>query len=160
MASALSYRQNCACACKTLQAQRGQTHGAGCVRQWFRTAELLEERRYENWSTHTHWCNNSEPDWTDARGPVPRLWMHSTEVRGGGGGGGGGGSVVGRMGHNNSCSNSLSNLDFNTTYGGLRRTSTKTNFMPVHEICIPVCCLRLSRQQSLMGNRRKADDVA
>ena len=89
MASALSYRQNCACACKTLQAQRGQTHGAGCVRQWFRTAELLEERRYENWSTHTHWCNNSEPDWTDARGPVPRLWMHSTEVRGGGGGGGG-----------------------------------------------------------------------
>ena len=34
-----------------------------------------------------------------------------------------GGSVVGRMGHNNSCSNWLSNLDFNTTYGGLRRTS-------------------------------------
>ena len=27
-------------------------HGAGCVRQWFRTAEPLGERRYEN--THTH----------------------------------------------------------------------------------------------------------
>ena len=30
------------------------THGAGCVRQWFRTAEPLGERRYENWNTHTH----------------------------------------------------------------------------------------------------------
>ena len=29
-------------------------HGAGCVRQWFRTAEPLEKRRYENWNTHTH----------------------------------------------------------------------------------------------------------
>ena len=36
------------------QTQRGRTHGAGCVRQWFRTAEPLGERRYENWSTHTH----------------------------------------------------------------------------------------------------------
>ena len=27
---------------------------AGCVRQWFRTAEPLGERRYENWNTHTH----------------------------------------------------------------------------------------------------------
>ena len=26
---------------KTLQTQRGWTHGAGCVRQWFRTAEPL-----------------------------------------------------------------------------------------------------------------------
>ena len=26
----------------------------GCVRQWFRTAEPLGERRYENWNTHTH----------------------------------------------------------------------------------------------------------
>ena len=41
MASALSNRQNCACARKTLQTQRGRTHGAGCVRQWFRTAEPL-----------------------------------------------------------------------------------------------------------------------
>ena len=32
----------------------GQTHGAGCVRQWFRTAEPLGERRYENWNTHTY----------------------------------------------------------------------------------------------------------
>ena len=43
---------------QTLQTQRGRTHGAGCVRQWFRTAELLGERRYENWNTHTH-CRNS-----------------------------------------------------------------------------------------------------
>ena len=33
--------------------KRRQTHGAGCVRQWFRTAEPLGERRYENWNTHT-----------------------------------------------------------------------------------------------------------
>ena len=54
MASALSNRQNCACARKTLQTQRERTHGAGCVRQWFRTAEPLGERRYENWNTHKH----------------------------------------------------------------------------------------------------------
>ena len=54
MASALSNRQNCACARKTLQTQRGRTHGAGCVRQWFRTAEPLGERRYEYWHTHIH----------------------------------------------------------------------------------------------------------
>ena len=47
-------RRNCACTRKTLQTQRGRTHGAGCVRQWFRTAEPLGERRYENWNTHTH----------------------------------------------------------------------------------------------------------
>ena len=39
---------------KTLQTQRGRTHGAGCVRQWFRTAEPLGERRYENWNTHVY----------------------------------------------------------------------------------------------------------
>ena len=33
--------------------QWGRTHGAGCVRQCFRTAEPLWERRYENWNTHT-----------------------------------------------------------------------------------------------------------
>ena len=54
VASALSNRQNCVCARKTLQTQRGRTHGAGCVRQWFRTAEPLGERRYQNWNTHTH----------------------------------------------------------------------------------------------------------
>ena len=32
---------------------QGRTHGAGCVWQWFRTAEPLGERRYENWNTHT-----------------------------------------------------------------------------------------------------------
>ena len=37
---------------KTLQTERGRTHGAGCVRQWFRTTEPLGERRYENWVTH------------------------------------------------------------------------------------------------------------
>ena len=42
------------CARKTLQTQRGRTHGAGCVRQWFRTAEPLGERRYENWNTHVY----------------------------------------------------------------------------------------------------------
>ena len=47
-------RQNCAYARKTLQTQRGRTHGAGCVRQCFRTAEPLGERRYENWNTHTY----------------------------------------------------------------------------------------------------------
>ena len=47
-------RQNCTCTRKTLQTQRGRTHGAGCVRQWFRTAEPLGERRYENWNTQTH----------------------------------------------------------------------------------------------------------
>ena len=36
----------------TLQKQRGRTHGAGCARPWFRTAEPLGERRYENWNTH------------------------------------------------------------------------------------------------------------
>ena len=36
----------------TLQTRRGRTHAAGCVRPWFRTAEPLEERRYENWITH------------------------------------------------------------------------------------------------------------
>ena len=51
--SALSNRQNCACARGTLQTQRGRTHGAGCVRQWFCTAEPLRERCYENWNTHT-----------------------------------------------------------------------------------------------------------
>ena len=30
----------------------GRTHGAGCVRQWFRTAEPLGERRYENWNSY------------------------------------------------------------------------------------------------------------
>ena len=40
---------------KTLQTQRGRTHGAGCVRQWFRTTEPLGERRYMNWNTHTLW---------------------------------------------------------------------------------------------------------
>ena len=37
---------------KTLQTQTGRTHGAGCVQQWFRTAEPFGERRYENWNTH------------------------------------------------------------------------------------------------------------
>ena len=38
---------------KTLQTQGARTHGARCVRQWFRTAEPLGERRYENWNTRT-----------------------------------------------------------------------------------------------------------
>ena len=45
--------------------------------------------------------------WTDARHPVPRLWIRSAEVRGGGGGGGGGGvggggeTSLGEWEHNN-----------------------------------------------------------
>ena len=39
--------------------QRGRTHGAGCVRQWFRTAEPLGERRYENWNTN----KQTKPIW-------------------------------------------------------------------------------------------------
>ena len=53
VASALSNGQNYTCARKTLQTQRGRMHGAGCVRQRFRTAEPLRERPYENWNTHT-----------------------------------------------------------------------------------------------------------
>ena len=45
---------------KTLQTQRGRTHCAGCVQQWFRTAEPLGERRYENWNTHTQSYNFDE----------------------------------------------------------------------------------------------------
>ena len=39
---------------RVLALHAGRTHGAGCVRQWFRTAEPLGERRYENWNTHLH----------------------------------------------------------------------------------------------------------
>ena len=59
LASALSNRQNCACARKTLHTQQGRTHGAGCVRQWFRTAEPLGERRYEIWNTHLEFYTDS-----------------------------------------------------------------------------------------------------
>ena len=37
---------------KTLQTERGRTHGAGSVRQWFHTTEPLGERRYEKWNTY------------------------------------------------------------------------------------------------------------
>ena len=53
MASAVSNRQNCTCAHKTLQTQWERTHGAGCTRPWFRTAEPLAERRYGNCITTT-----------------------------------------------------------------------------------------------------------
>ena len=52
------YPQNCTRVRKTLQTQRRRTHGAGCVQQWFRTAEPLGERRYENWNTYTHTFGN------------------------------------------------------------------------------------------------------
>ena len=52
--SALSNRQNCTCARKTLQTQQERTDAQHrYMRQWFRTAEPLGERRYENWNTHT-----------------------------------------------------------------------------------------------------------
>ena len=50
----------------------------------------------------------------DARGPVPRLWIHSSEVRGeggGGGGGGGGGTSLGEWEHNNKFSGFLHNIN-------------------------------------------------
>ena len=49
---------------KHYKTQRGRTHGAGCVRvcvQWFRTAEPLGERRYDNWNTHTHTHTHCPP---------------------------------------------------------------------------------------------------
>ena len=39
----------------------GRTHGVGCVRQWFRTAEPFGESRYENWNTHTHTHTRARP---------------------------------------------------------------------------------------------------
>ena len=42
------------CTQNTTKTKRGRTHGAGCVWQWFRTAEPQGERRYENWNKHTH----------------------------------------------------------------------------------------------------------
>ena len=50
--------------------------------------------------TYTHMLTHTQFNWTDARRPIPRLWIRSAEVRGGGGGGGGGrgGGVVRRMG--------------------------------------------------------------
>ena len=39
--------------------------------------------------------------WTDARRPVPRLWIRSAEVRGVCVGGGGGGGSLGEWEHNN-----------------------------------------------------------
>ena len=39
--------------------------------------------------------------WTDARHPIPRLWIHSAEVRGGGGEGGEWGTSFGEWEHNN-----------------------------------------------------------
>ena len=48
----------CPCARKTQQTQRGRKHGAGCARPWFRTAEPLGERRYENRITTTNWLIN------------------------------------------------------------------------------------------------------
>ena len=35
----------------TLQTRRRRTHGSGCARSWFCTAEPHGERRYENWIT-------------------------------------------------------------------------------------------------------------
>ena len=53
VASALSDRQNCACARKTLQTQQGRMDAR---RRVFAAtvpyAEPLGERRYENWNTH------------------------------------------------------------------------------------------------------------
>ena len=145
MASAISNRQNCTCARKTLQTQRGRTHGAGCVRQWFRTAEPLGERRYENWNSHTF-------DVVTAN-LIGRT--HGTPYRGYGcvplrfGSGGRGGERERRWENGNT-----------TTKDAVTRCQTwisiphmvvcaelpykKSNFMPVimyNKICTPACCL-------------------
>ena len=53
---------------------------AGCVRQWFRTAEPHGERRYENWNTHKQLLQLNR--WTDFKiiskkcsldNPLPKL---------------------------------------------------------------------------------------
>ena len=81
MASALSNRQNCTCARKTLQIQQGRTYGAGCVRQWFRTAEPLGERRYENRNTHiyTHTHNNLHFRRGSGGGTSLGEWKHNSK---------------------------------------------------------------------------------
>ena len=74
---------------KTLQTQRGRTHCAGCVQQWFRTAEPLGERRYENWNTHTQSYNlmkSKDKRWMDTWHPKLGPWIRSAEVLGGWGG--------------------------------------------------------------------------
>ena len=43
--------QNCACARKTPYKHNKDGRTAPGVRQWFRTAEPLGDRRYENWIT-------------------------------------------------------------------------------------------------------------
>ena len=57
--------------------QRERTHGAGCVRQWFRTAEPLGERRYENWNTHTrtHTHTHIITQLESVRRRVVRFWL-------------------------------------------------------------------------------------
>ena len=66
----------------------GRTHGAP-----FRGYGYVPLRNGGNVVTRigTQQQNKQWRDWTDARRPIPRLWIRSAGVRGGGGGGGGGG---------------------------------------------------------------------
>ena len=66
---------------KTLQTQQGRTHGAGCVRQWFRTAEPLGERRYENWNTQAYCLLQRSNVMEKAAEPVKILSCDSTCMR-------------------------------------------------------------------------------
>ena len=59
-----------------------------CVRQWFRTAEPLGERRYENWNTHTHTHTTSTVsfDYGQAQCQEVQPWIYSTWPLGDNGG--------------------------------------------------------------------------
>ena len=100
------------------------------MRQWFRTAEPLGERRYENWNTHTFDAVTANLVGRMHGAPYCGCGCVPLRFGGGGGGGGGGGrgASLGEWEHNNErCNNSLSNLDF---------------ILFIHnEICIPACCL-------------------
>ena len=60
---------------------RGRTHGAGCVRQWFHTAEPLGERRYENWNTHTHTDVHTNGRTYRGHGCVPLRFVGNVVMR-------------------------------------------------------------------------------
>ena len=67
----------CICTQNTTNTTRTDAH-AGCVRQWFRTAEPLGERRYDNWNTHTRFWQSQS--WKRQKNLTVSLRMCSTKV--------------------------------------------------------------------------------
>ena len=71
---------------ETLQTQRGRTHGAGCVRQGFRTAEPLGERHWigththTNTHTHTHTTHTHTHTHTHTRARAFSFNSHTTRL--------------------------------------------------------------------------------